>query len=915
MIRQYLQVKAEAPDAILFFRLGDFYEMFYADAEIASRELELTLTSRNKGSPDSVPLCGVPYHAASTYISKLISKGYKVAICDQVEDPKLAKGIVRREITRIVTPGLVLDSENLEADANNFLLGCLPPSAAEGDTYGLAYVDISTGEFRIAETQDFAAFEDELLRVAPREVCLPENLVRDRALLQMYAGRRAPMWNGRPPSHFDFDGACRLLEARFGQERLAALVAAGYRNALAAAGALLLYLEETQKCFPKHLHGISAYEIRDYMILDEATKRNLEITHTWMERSKQNSLLGVLDLTLTSMGARRLRRWVLYPLLQREPIEQRLDAVEELKDKDLERAAIRSGLQSIQDLERLNSKISLGVASPRDLMGLKHSLLGVPALRERMAGFRARKTQDLMELMDPLEDVVGLLESALAEDPPVVIREGGIFREGYREELDELRGISRDGKRWIASLEAKERERTGIGSLKVRFNRVFGYYIEVTRANLGAVPADYERRQTLANAERFTTPVLREYEQKVLGAQERVEALEYELYLELREQVAGHSLRIRTTAEALSELDCLAGLAEAASRFGYVRPEISPADEIVIWEGRHPVIEQMRLEERFVPNDVLLDGKSNRMLILTGPNMAGKSTYMRQIALIVLMAQVGSFVPAQSARVGLVDRIFTRVGAMDNLVRGQSTFMVEMKETAHILEKATARSLILLDEIGRGTSTFDGMSIAWAVAEHIERNVQARTLFATHYHELAALADRFPSVRNFHIAVKEWGDNVLFLRKVKEGSTSHSYGIQVARLAGIPEGVVRRAQEIVRNLELGRPTSRPGQPGEPGAAASAGVGVGRAPAAILASASAAAAPAPAGAAAGAGRKAGRSDGGSDEQPLLFPPEAGSVEKDVLALEISRMTPLEALNKLQELQEKLRDRTAEKEALS
>ena len=867
MIRQYLQIKAEVPDAILFFRLGDFYEMFYEDAEVASRELDLTLTSRNKGSPDSVPLCGVPYHAASAYISRLIGKGYKVAICDQVEDPRLAKGIVRREITRIVTPGLVLESENLEADSNNFLLGLLPPSANDGVAYGLAYVDISTGEFRIAETPDFTIFEDEILRVGPHEVCLPDTISQERVFRQIYAGRKDPLWNARPPSHFEFDPACRILETQFGQESVRALIGRGYRNALCASGALLLYLMETQKQLPKHVHGITAYEIRDFMILDESTQRNLEITHTWMERSKKNSLLGVLDLTMTAMAARKLRRWMQYPLLQRETIEQRLDAVEELKDKELERSAIRSALQSIRDLERLNSKISLGVANPRDLTSLKHSMQSIPSLRDRLSGTRAERIRELWRLMDPLEDVVALLESALSEEPPVTVREGGIFREGYRADLDELREISRDGKRWIASLELKERERTGIGSLKVRFNRVFGYYIEVTRSNLGSVPEDFERRQTLANAERFTTPTLKEYEQKVLGAQEKVENLEYELFLELREEVAGHSLRIRTTAESLAELDVLACLAEAASRYGYVRPEITTSDEIVIWEGRHPVIEQMRLEERFVPNDVLLDAKTNRMLILTGPNMAGKSTYMRQIALIVLMGQMGSFVPAQSARIGLVDRIFTRVGAMDNLVRGQSTFMVEMKETAHILEKATSRSLILLDEIGRGTSTFDGLSIAWAVAEFIERNVKARTLFATHYHELAALSDLYPAIQNFHIAVKEWGENILFLRKVKEGSTSHSYGIQVARLAGIPDGVVRRAQEIVKNLESGQLNDL----GEPSLASPARTSSRAVP---------------------------------ESQPSLFHLESGGVDQEILGLDISGMTPIEALNKLKEFQDRL-----------
>ena len=871
MIRQYLQIKAEVPDAILFFRLGDFYEMFFEDAEIASRELDLTLTSRNKGSPDSVPLCGVPYHAASTYIAKLVNKGYKVAICDQVEDPRLAKGIVRREITRIVTPGLVLESETLDADRNNFLLAFVPPGGADSEaSYGLAYVDISTGEFRIAETRDFTVFQDELLRVAPQEICVPDSHAQEPTLRRIYAGAAPPLWNARPASQFEFHGACRTLEAQFGESAVHALVEKGYRNALCAAGGLLRYLEETQRRRPRHLHGISDYQVQEFMILDEAAKRNLEIVQSWMERSKKNSLLGVLDLTLTSMGARKLRNWIQYPLLKVEAIEARLDAVEELKDREIDRAAIRSGLQGIQDLERLNSKVSLGVANPRDLASLKNSLQALPPLRARLEGFQSDRIREILGLLDPLEDVVALLDRALADDLPVSIREGGIFRPGYNPELDELRAIGRDGKRWIAALELQERERTGIGSLKVRFNRVFGYYIEVTRANLASVPPDYERKQTLANAERFTTPALREYEQKVLGAQEKIENLEYELFLALREEVAARSLRIRTTAEALAELDALASLAEAAARYGYARPEISTSDEIVIWEGRHPVIEQMRFDERFVPNDALLDCRSNRMLILTGPNMAGKSTYMRQVALIVLMAQMGSFVPAQSARIGLVDRIFTRVGAMDNLARGQSTFMVEMKETAHILDKATSRSLILLDEIGRGTSTFDGISIAWAVAEYIERNVRARTLFATHYHELAQLADRYPTIRNFHIAVKEWGENILFLRKVREGATSHSYGIQVARLAGIPADVVRRAQEIVKLLEAGQ-----------------GAELGGSQETLALSARA-------------------EEANPGVQPSLFVQELWNLEEEILGLDIQRMTPLEALNKLKELQDRLHE---------
>ena len=865
MMRQYLNIKGQYPDAILFFRLGDFYEMFFEDAETASRELDLTLTSRNKGSPDRVPLCGVPYHAASGYISRLIAKGYKVAICDQVEDPRQAKGIVRREVTRLVTPGLVLEAENLEAGNNNFLLCLAPPDPEEGSRYGLAYVDISTGDFRIAETEDFSTLGDEVLRIDAREVLLPENVDPKKTFEPIYGARRPPLWNPWAASHFAFDSACRILEKQFGPERIQQMIAEGYRRGLCAAGALLFYLQETQKQLPRHLHGITTYQIQDYMILDDSALRNLEIVQTWMDRSKKNSLLGVLDLTETAMGARLLRRWVQYPLLQAARIQGRLDAVEELAGREIERAALREGLRQVQDLERLNSRISLGVANPRDLVGLRESLGRLPKILDRVSVLGADMLQDICRHIDPMEDVVGLLDRALHDEPPVTVREGGIFRDGYSAELDELKAASRDGKRWIAALEAKERERTRIASLKVRYNKVFGYYIEVTRTNLASVPPDYDRKQTLANAERFTTPALKEYEQKVVGAEERAQNLEYDLFQRLRAQVAEQSLRIRTTAQSVARLDVLACLAEVAVRNNYTRPEITATDELVVWEGRHPVVEQMPLEERFVPNDAYMDGKNNRMVIITGPNMAGKSTYMRQLALIVLMAQMGGFVPAASARVGLVDRIFTRVGAMDNLVRGQSTFMVEMKEAAQILEKATPRSLILLDEVGRGTSTFDGVSIAWAIAEFIDQQVQARTLFATHYHELAELASLYPTIKNCQVSVKEWGDNILFLRKVVEGSSSHSYGIQVARLAGVPPRVIQRAREILQNLESGQRDDA-GQP-------------------RLAPA----------------RKARRQP--EEEQPSLFP-ASHPITEDILRLNLPEMTPLEALNRLQELQDRL-----------
>ncbi len=732
----------------------------------------------------------------------------------------------------------------------------------------MAYVDISTGEFLISETEDLVTFEDELLRIEPRELLLPDDVSGEKVFARLYADKRPPLFIGRGKNDFSFDEACRVLEKRFGAESIQRFVADGYRGALGAAGALLAYLLETQKQMPQHLHGIAAYEVKDFMILDESTLRNLEIVQNWMDRSKRHSLFGVLDDTRTAMGARLMRRWIQYPLLQAERIQNRLDTVEELMENSLDRASLQERFKSIQDLERLNSRISLGVANPRDLLSLKQSLERIPKIKERLAPFQSLRIREILERLDPLEDVTGLLAGALVDEPPITVREGGIFREGYHQELDELRSISRDGKRWIAALEARERERTGISSLKVRYNKVFGYYIEVTKSHLKSVPQDYERKQTLVNAERFTLPDLNEYERKVVGAQERSQELEYELFAEIRGNVAAESLRVRDTAHSLAELDVFASLAEVAVRNHYTRPEMTHSDELVIMEGRHPVIEQANMEERFVPNDAYMDANDNRMVILTGPNMAGKSTYMRQVALIVLMAQMGGFVPAKSARIGLVDRIFTRVGAMDNIIRGMSTFMVEMKETAHILKKASQRSLILLDEIGRGTSTFDGVSIAWAVAEYIDRHIKARTLFATHYHELAELTSKFRSIKNCHVAVKEWGENILFLRKVMEGPSSHSYGIQVARLAGIPSGVIKRAGEILQNLESGQWNDV----GQPRLAQS---------------------------------ESEKDNPGEEVQLPLFSP-AGSAEEEILSLNILEMTPLDALNKLKEIQDRLRN---------
>lgn len=867
MIRQYLRIKSQYPDAILFFRLGDFYEMFFEDAEIASRELELTLTSRNKNAEEKVPLCGVPYHAASSYIARLVARGYKVAICDQVEDPRSARGIVKREVTRVVTPGVLLDTENLPGGLNNYLLALASPDVTGTDSYGLSFADISTGEFRCTECKEYALVREEILRVDPREIIVPDEGGELGRLEGLYKDRAAPLTNVRPPAQFDFAAACRLLEEHFGPERIQGLVAGGHRADLCAAGAVLGYLRNTQRQLPRNVHRIVPYEIQEYMILEESTLRNLEVVQSQMEGSKRHSLLGVLDSTMTSMGARRLRRWLQYPLLNIEAIEKRLDAVEELKEKEGGRAGVRTVLEAIQDLERLIGRICLNQGTARDLLGLKNSLAKIPELRERAKGFASQLLVELERALDPLDDVVSLIERSISEDAPAVVREGGIIRRGYHQELDELRSIATDAKRWIAALEATERTRTGIGSLKIRYNKVFGYSIEVTKPNLGLVPEEYQRKQTLAHAERFTTAALRELEDKILGAEERAVELEHALFQEVRAQVAEASSRIGKTADAVASIDALQALAEVASRNRYCRPELTRGKEIVIWEGRHPVVEAMDLEERFVPNDAVMDGEANRTVVLTGPNMAGKSTYMRQIALIVLMAQAGSFVPAEGARIGLVDRIFTRIGAMDNIVRGQSTFMVEMRETSGILGRATDRSLILLDEIGRGTSTFDGISIAWGVAEYIHTKIRCRTLFATHYHELADLAAHHPGIQNLNVAAKEWGDSIVFLRKVLQGSASHSYGIQVARLAGIPEEVIRRAKEILANLESGQrsdsaPCAVPSGSGEP------------------------------------------KERPRPKQLPLFQERGREIIEEVLRLDVAQMRPVDALVMLQELKDRL-----------
>jgi DNA mismatch repair protein MutS len=803
MMRQYLEIKADYPETILFFRLGDFYEMFLDDAVKASRILDIALTSRNRSADGTdVPLCGVPYHSAAPYIAKLIEAGEKVAICEQVEDPKTAKGIVKRQVVKVVTPGLVVESESLSPKENNYLLAI---SAGNSRQTGLAFLDLSTGEFRVTELENAEAAAAEVVCVNPREILVPASFRDSPKMRELGIASGERIITYLDEWVFDRDYCQRLFTGHFGVASPDALGCGGLKEGLPAAGAILHYLGETQMGKAAHIRTITPYRTREYLVLDEATRRNLELTATLADGRRKGSLMGLMDRTATAMGGRKLRHWINYPLVSIDVIAERQDAVEEMLGDPSKRGEIASLLGGVYDLERLNGRISLASASAKDLVALKESLLRLPAIKEKLAGSSAKLLQYLDAEIDPLGDMASLIAGGIVENPPFVMREGGIIADGYNAELDELRAISREGKGFIARLEAQEKARTGISSLKIRYNKVFGYYIEVTKSNLAGVPDDYTRRQTLANAERFITPELKEYEEKVLGAEERIAELEYSLFQEIRELAAAQGERIARSADRIACVDLICSLAELAHDRGYCRPMVDDGDIISISEGRHPVIEAMGLGERFVPNDVTLDSGENRIIIITGPNMAGKSTFMRQVALITLMAQIGSFVPAAEARIGVVDRIFTRVGATDNLARGQSTFMVEMTETANILRNATRQSLVILDEIGRGTSTFDGVSIAWAVAEYLHDSGEhsPKTLFATHYHELTELAVTRNGIKNHNIAVREWNDQIIFLRKIVPGGTSHSYGIQVARLAGVPLEVIDRAREILRNLEHG----------------------------------------------------------------------------------------------------------------
>jgi DNA mismatch repair protein MutS len=797
MMQQYLEIKEQYNDCILFFRLGDFYEMFFSDAETASRELEITLTGRDCGLEERAPMCGVPFHSSDSYISKLISKGYKVAICEQVEDPALAKGLVKRDVIRVVTPGTVTDSSMLDEKKNNYLMTVYKNKSF----YGIAIVDLSTGDFLstgITFGNTFNKLMDEIAKFSPTEIVVNGEFFHDEAICSAVKKRFNVYFSSMEDSFFEREFSLNKVKSYFKDFEVKENTFDLYIN---ASGALLEYLEQTQKMSLSHIQSFNTYKIEEYMVLDLSTRRNLELTETMREKCRKGSLLWVLDRTVTSMGGRTLRKWIEQPLINLHDIKDRLNAVGEFKDKYMVRMEIRELLKTVYDIERLMSKVILGSANGRDLVAIKSSIGQVPYIKELVKDFKESINVISHNELDTLTDIYELIDQAIIDEPPVSVKDGGIIKTGFNEEIDRLKSASKDGKKWIVDLESKERERTGIKNLKVGFNKVFGYYIEVTKSYYSQVPDHYVRKQTLANCERYITQELKEIEDTVLGAEDKLVELEYQVFVDVRNKVANEIDRLKRTAGSLSRIDALCSLAELADRESYVMPDVTEGDEIEIVDGRHPVVEKMTGQEAFVPNDTCLNMGEDQIAIITGPNMAGKSTYMRQVALIVLMAQIGSFVPAQSARIGIADRIFTRVGASDDLAAGQSTFMVEMSEVANILSNATERSLLILDEIGRGTSTYDGLSIAWAVIEYISEKIGSRTLFATHYHELTELEEKMDGVKNYCISVEEKGEDIVFLRKILRGGANNSYGIQVAKLAGVPEKVIGRAKELLKELK------------------------------------------------------------------------------------------------------------------
>lgn len=874
MMQQYMAIKEQYKDCILFYRLGDFYEMFYDDALTASRELEITLTGKNCGQEERAPMCGVPYHAVDVYLNKLVAKGYKVAICEQAEDPKQAKGIVKREVIRIVTPGTNLSQQALDEGRNNYLM-CL---VYDNNQFGLAITDISTGDFYTTEVATLKELYDEIHRFSPSEIICNDSFYMSGASLDDFKDRLHVSVSTLDTWYMDEAVSVQKIKEHFKVASLDGLGLTDFPSGTLAVGALLLYLYETQKNTLDNLTKITPYRSGGYMIIDSATNRNLELIETLREKQKKGSLLWVLDKTKTAMGARLMRNWIEQPLIEKKKITARQDAVEELYNDMITREEIREYLNAVYDLERLVTRISYRTANPRDLIAFKTSLGMIPPVKQLLSQAKSAELKEIDERMDCLEDIYDLIEKSIQDEPPIMIREGGMIKEGYNEDVDKFRLSRTEGKTWLAELEAREKEKTGIKNLRVRYNKVFGYYLEVTNSYKELVPEDWTRKQTLANAERYITPELKELEDMILGAEDKLAALEYDLYCEVRDSIGEQVVRIQETAKAIAHLDVLASLACVAQSNDYVRPSINTKGVIDIQGGRHPVVEKMNNNQMFIDNDTYLDNKNHRISIITGPNMAGKSTYMRQSALIVLMAQIGSFVPAKSANIGIVDRIFTRVGASDDLASGQSTFMVEMTEVANILRNATSRSLLILDEIGRGTSTFDGLSIAWAVVEHISnpKLLGAKTLFATHYHELTELEGKLDSVNNYCIAVREQGDDIIFLRKIIRGGADKSYGIQVARLAGVPDSVIDRAKEISSWLEETDVTDKTKN------------------LQVRTSAKK--------------KEVVREAVPVEKQMSLFDiyPADHPVLKELAGLDVSNMTPIQALNTLYELQKRLKE---------
>lgn len=880
MMEMYCKTKEEYKDCILFYRLGDFYEMFFEDAITASRELEITLTGKDCGMEERAPMCGIPYHAYENYMNRLVEKGYKVAICEQVEDPKQAKGLVKREVVQIVTPGTNMSVGSLNETKNNYLM-----SIFYADKYGISFADITTGDFFTTEVESLSRVMDEISKFAPVEI-----LVNEAVSLEENGSIGISLLNLREKDHtmitvmedwyYDYDMDERLIKDQFHMMNLEGLGLKDYPNAVRSVGCLLYYLKDTQKGSVDHINHIRTYHVEDFVVLDSASRRNLELCETMRDKNKRGSLLWVLDKTKTAMGARMLRSMVEQPCIRKEMIENRLDAIEALNNSMITRDELREYLSAVYDLERLMTRITLKTANPRDLIAFKNSIAILPHVKAILQEFDKGLLAEYEQQLDELTDLYAAIEAAIVEEPPILVKEGGIIRDGYNETIDMLKNAKTDGKNWLIELEAKEREATGIKNLKIKFNKVFGYYFDVTNSFKSMVPEHFIRKQTLANSERYSSDELEDIAGKILGAEDRLFGLEYDLFVELRDNLAKEVKRVQKAAKIIADLDALASLAYVAEKNHFVRPAINEEGRIEIKEGRHPVVEKVLDNDSFITNDTLLDNDLNRVSIITGPNMAGKSTYMRQVALIVLMAQIGSYVPAQSADIGIVDRIFTRVGASDDLASGQSTFMVEMSEVANILRNATANSLLILDEIGRGTSTYDGLSIAWAVVEYISSKdlLGAKTLFATHYHELTELEGKLESVNNYCISVKESGEDIVFLRKIIKGGADKSYGIQVAKLAGVPEVVLARAREIAAELSEHDITVTAAADIMPKVLENT--------------------------AKGKGRKGNSKD--ADGQLSMFGnAEESSVVADIKALDLSNMTPMKALLYLNDLQERLK----------